>query len=332
MKIVESYNTKNPCYKQNLEPTDSRYKNFQKNGPKGLMLHSIGTPQPDGKVLVNVYNNSSASAAVHAFIDGNNGTIYQTLPWNYRGWHAGGEANNTHIGIEMCEGYITYTSGASFKVKDATKARNTATRTYNTAVELFAFLCKKYNLNPLADGVIISHNEGHERGVASGHVDPEHWWKGLGMPYTMDGFRQDVKRAMSSGTAPTPSAPSAPSTPSAPSSNKTIYRVRLTWEDAKSQIGAWENLEGAKAQVDKYPKYKAFDEKGKVVYSVNTFEPYKIKVTASALNYRSGPGTNYAVKGVIRKGEVYTIVEEKNGWGKLKSGAGWISLQYTQKV
>lgn len=328
MKIIESYNTKNPCYKQNINPTDSRYSNFQKNGPKGLMLHSIGTSQPDGKVLVNVYNNSSASAAVHAFIDGNDGTIYQTLPWNYRGWHAGGKANNTHIGIEMCEGYITYTSGANFIVKDATKAKNTATRTYNTAVELFAFLCKKYNLNPLADGVIISHNEGNKRGVASGHVDPEHWWKGLGMPYTMNGFRQDVKRAMSSGIAPTPSAPSAPSTPS----NKTIYRVRLTWEDAKSQIGAWENLEGAKAQVDKYPKYKVFDEKGNVVYSINIFEPYKIKVTASVLNYRSGPSTNYVVKGTIKKGEVYTIVEEKNGWGKLKSGAGWISLKYAQKV
>ena len=42
-------------------------------------------------------------ACVHGFIDGNDGTIYQTLPWNHRGWHGGGSSNNTHIGVEMCE-------------------------------------------------------------------------------------------------------------------------------------------------------------------------------------------------------------------------------------
>jgi hypothetical protein len=69
-------------------------------------------------------------------------------------------------------------------------------RTYKSAVELFAHLCNKYDLNPLADGVIISHREGNKRGVASNHADPEHLWKGLNLPYTMDGFRKDVKAAM----------------------------------------------------------------------------------------------------------------------------------------
>lgn len=60
--------------------------------------------------------------------------------------------------------------------------------------------------------------------------------------------------------------------------------------------------------------------------------PYLVRVTASVLNVRAGAGTNYAVNTSIKKGEVYTIVDEKNGWGKLKSGAGWISLAYTEKV
>lgn len=60
--------------------------------------------------------------------------------------------------------------------------------------------------------------------------------------------------------------------------------------------------------------------------------PYVVQVTVPALNYRSGPGTNYKVKGVIKDRGKYTIVEEKNGWGKLKSGAGWICLQYTKKI
>lgn len=69
----------------------------------------------------------------------------------------------------------------------------------------------------------------------------------------------------------------------------------------------------------------------------STFSPYKVKVTANTLNIRRGAGTNYALAGTIRNGGVYTIVQESTGqgakkWGKLKSGAGWISLDYTMKV
>lgn len=59
---------------------------------------------------------------------------------------------------------------------------------------------------------------------------------------------------------------------------------------------------------------------------------YIVKITTDTLNIRSGAGTNYATVGTVKKGEVYTIVEESNGWGKLKSGAGWISLAYTDKA
>lgn len=59
---------------------------------------------------------------------------------------------------------------------------------------------------------------------------------------------------------------------------------------------------------------------------------YLVKVTADELNVRKGPGVGYKINTVIKKNEVYTIVEEQNGWGKLKSGAGWINLKYTKKV
>lgn len=58
----------------------------------------------------------------------------------------------------------------------------------------------------------------------------------------------------------------------------------------------------------------------------------KVKVTAKTLNIREGAGTKYKINGVVKKNEVYTIIEEKSGWGKLKSGAGWISLKYTKEV
>ena len=59
---------------------------------------------------------------------------------------------------------------------------------------------------------------------------------------------------------------------------------------------------------------------------------YKVKITATSLNIRKGAGTNYGINGSVKKGQVFTIVEEKDGWGKLKSGAGWIKLEYTKKI
>lgn len=89
-----------------------------------------------------------------------------------------------------------YTGGSYFICSDKTTAKAVAKRTYEAAVELFAMLCKQYNLNLTADGVIISHREGHSRGIASNHGDPEHLWNGLGMGDTMDGFRKAVKAKM----------------------------------------------------------------------------------------------------------------------------------------
>ena len=203
MQIVESFLTLNPCYTANKERIDKRYTKFQDNGPQGLMLHSVGCAQPDASVFVKNWNNSKYDrACVHAFIDANSGIVFQTLPWNYRGWHCAGTANNTHIGVEMCEsGYIRYTNGSNIEVLDRARAVEDCVRTYNSAVELFAMLCKTYKINP--ETGIISHKEGGKKGIASGHIDPEHYWQGLNMPYTMDKFRSAVKRKMEEMDMPT---------------------------------------------------------------------------------------------------------------------------------
>lgn len=59
--------------------------------------------------------------------------------------------------------------------------------------------------------------------------------------------------------------------------------------------------------------------------------PFIVQITASSLNVRKGPGTSYAVAQTVSKGQVFTIVQQQGGWGKLKSGAGWISLKYTAR-
>lgn len=213
MKITKSILTNNPCYKAG--------KTIK---VKGLMLHSIGCSQPSAEVLIKSWNAASAKVCVHGFIDGNTGGVYQTLPWDHRGWHCGSTANGTHIGIEMCEpDCIKYTSGAKFTCSDTEKAKAIVKRTYNSAVELFAYLCNEYGLNPLAEGVILSHSEGYSKGVASNHADPEHLWKGLKLSYTMDGFRKDVKSAM----------------------DKPVYRV---------QVGAFQNEQNAKNLLTKLKK------------------------------------------------------------------------------
>lgn len=73
------------------------------------------------------------------------------------------------------------------------------------------------------------------------------------------------------------------------------------------------------------PKYEVKQEEPK-------FEPYVVRLTAIALNVRTGPGTQYPVAMVIRGGGAFTIVAEENGFGKLKSNAGWIMLQHTERV
>lgn len=196
MTLIKYYSLNNQCYKNNVNKADSRYTAFQKRGPEGLMLHSVGCAQPSAEVFAKQWNKSGIEVAVHAVLQAD-GTVYQCLPWNYRGWHCAGSANNTHVGVEMTEpSQIRYTGGSTFTVLDKEKARAQAKGTYETAVQLFAQLCTEYGLDPLGHGVIISHHEGYTQGVASNHGDPEHLWRGLGLSYTMDGFRRDVKTAM----------------------------------------------------------------------------------------------------------------------------------------
>ena len=187
MEIIEAYATQNRCY-QIGTPLK----------PRGIMLHSIGVPQPNAAVMAQNYNRyrpNGQSVCVHAFVQ-RDGTVYQTLPWTVQAWHCGGSANSTHIGVEMTEpASIVYTGhGAEWRDLNPEATEAHVRGTYAAAVQLFAQLCARFALNPLADGVIISHAEGRMRGVASPHADPAHLWNAFGL--TMDMFRRDVYNAM----------------------------------------------------------------------------------------------------------------------------------------
>lgn len=71
------------------------------------------------------------------------------------------------------------------------------------------------------------------------------------------------------------------------------------------------------------------DEKQSETVVVDKKASYTVKINTAVLNVRTGPGTSYGINTTVKSGEVYTIVDEQSGWGRLKSGAGWISLAYT---
>ena len=200
MKLYQLFLTENACYKAGKKIT-----------VKGIMVHSTGANNPwlkryvgpdDGRLGKNQYNNhwntyhpGGREVCVHGFIgklaDGTVAT-YQCLPWNHRGWHAGGSANNTHIGFEICEDGLA----------DATYFK----KVYQEAIDLCVYLCKEYGLT---EKNIICHSEGYKQGVASNHGDVMHWFPKHGK--SMDTFRAEVAAKLKPET-PTAGKPTTSTT------------------------------------------------------------------------------------------------------------------------
>lgn len=147
------------------------------------MLHSTACPgvPPENFVKAwNVIRPNGQSVCVHAFIKP--GYVFQTLPWNMRAWHCGGTGNNVAIGFEICEPLDYKDKGYFLAVKQ-------------TALELCAYLCKTYNINPAN---VTSHCEAYRnygKSFASNHSDLDHWWKKY-FNYTMDDFRMELYKFM----------------------------------------------------------------------------------------------------------------------------------------
>lgn len=206
---------------------------------------------------------------------------WQTLPLDVKGWHVGSRGNGQTVGFEICEpSNIAYADAAHTRVDTAkynpehAAVRADFLKRYANAVEMAAHMCRETGI-PVSR--VLCHQEAARKGIASSHADVLHWFPLFGK--SMDGFRQDVARALG-GKLPDADSPDPVQKP---------------------------------------------DENG------SNFEPYIVRIVADVLNVRSGPGTGYPVRTTVRRGEAYTIVEVRGGWGRLKSGAGWIALEYTQK-
>ena len=340
------------------------YKGTQKMTIKGILWHSTGANNPTVKRYVqpsdndsnkdalikiigknsyrNDWNHTSVQAGLNAWIgkmaDGSVRAV-QTMPWDYRPWGCAsgskGSCNDGWIQWEMCEDGLT----------DATYFN----AVYKEAVELTAYLCKMYNLDPkgtvTVNGVkvpvILCHADSYKLGFGSNHGDVYNWFKKHGK--TMDNVRNDVAALLKADTPATPSTPSSDkftkgdlvaikqgatyynggdipawvckknwyltevsrdravvgksedganninspvntkfltlvkrTTQKNESTTEELYRVRITWEDSKTQKGAYKNLESAKSLADANAEagYKVFNSAGKVVYTPTIQKPY----------------------------------------------------------
>ena len=184
MKLITKYLTRNDCYKAGRKIT-----------PSSIMVHSTATPGATAESFFKSWNKSykagemSSQVCVHAFVD--NTEVLQCLPWNYRAWHCGGAANDTHISFEICEpSGFKYVNGV-MSGYDVKSQEPYFRKVWTSAVELCVYLCKLFGLTERS---IISHSEGYACGIASNHGDPTHWFPKHNE--TMDTFRAAVKAAL----------------------------------------------------------------------------------------------------------------------------------------
>ena len=327
------------------------------------MLTKIGT-----NYNKNDWNHKAVSAGVNAWIgllaDGSIATV-QAGPWNYRPWGVGsgkyGSLNGDKrdpktpfwIQFEICE--------------DDRKSKTYFEKAYNEAIGLSAYLCKMYGFDPHGTvsykgktvPAITCHRESAALGLGSGHSDVLDWFPLYGK--SMDDVRNDIAAAMGSISSTEPEEP-AETTPTTPVDGTIRVGSLVSIKPGSkyysgSTIPSWVlklnwYVHSAPEGSDRIVINESEDRTHKIMSSIHrdnltvvgststesstTKTPettgYKVKILHSALNIRQGPGTNYPIVGVIRDRGVYTIVETKGTWGKLKSGKGWISLGYCKKL
>ena len=269
------------------------------------------------------------------YVVGKDGSIGLSVEEKNRSWCSGGtDKYGNPIRVNGISGADNDHRAITIEVaSDTTHPYAVTDQAYNALVRLVADICKRNGIKKLlwkGDKSLVGK-------VSEQNMTVHRWFAQKACPgdYLYNRHTQiaaEVNKLLGNASD-TPAPPKPPV-------QKTLYRVRKSWSDTKSQLGAFSVLANAKSLVDKNPGYKVFDENGKVVYekggTSTASVPYIVRVTATDLYIRRGAGTNYGTNGFIKPG-VYTIVEEQDGqgaakWGKLKSGAGWISLDFVQKL
>ena len=297
---------------------------YDSNNPKYIVIHCTDNFAAGADALAHAkaqYNGNLQGTSVHYYVD-DKPVAYLALPYNRGPWHVGVNYggrlfgivhNRNSIGIEMC-----VQAGYNYE------------RAFQNTVALCRQVMEELNID--ADHV-VTHFDVCAKNCPSAIRARDDW--------------ERFKELIGGGYAD-----QIPVYENEPKKVDELYRVRTSWADSKSQIGAFRQLDNAIAVCRS--GYKVFDWDGKTVYqpaedvkkasenptvddSVGRKPPFLVKVSITNLNVRTGPGIGYTRVQYIPVG-IYTIIEVRTGpgsdtgWGKLKSGIGWIALDHTDPV
>ena len=306
-----------------MQTQSTCYKGTYKMGEiKGILWHSTGANNPNLKRYVqpsdnaadrqqmlnllgvntnkNDWNHIERYAGMNAWIGKlANGTVttVQTMPWDYRPWGCGsgsrGSCNSGWIQFEICESNLDDKSYFD--------------KVYKEACELTAYLCKMFNLDPHGTvsykgvnvPVLLCHQDSYQLGLGGNHADIYHWFPKHGK--NMETVRNDVAAIMKANSdVPVANTPAA---------NDELYRVRLSWSDAQSQIGAYSKIGNAIVAANNKAGYKVFNSKGEQVYPTTNSTNNS---NATALQIKDLNGLSH--EQIIEKvGPLFTEDQKKTG-------------------
>lgn len=353
MKEIKNILINNNCYKAGGKMIEIR----------GVLWHSTATPGATPESFVKSWNTGrpgGRQVCVHSFSDDTK--VIQTLPYNMRCWGCGsgnkGSGNNYYIQNEICEpSGIYFDNGWQYKIK-AGKEKEVKQYIINAVDVLVEWTVNRLlelGIKEVNKKTVTSHYEAHAMGIACNHSDPSGLLSLVGL--TMDDVRNKCDKLMKERIGSN-------------DINKDIIDkvnddIINKVDDNNIKVGdtvifkdeaiQWNGKTIPSTYKSKEYTVKEIADSGRTVLTINntvmyavdkkylkvsknnnniTDTSYKIRVTCDELNIRKGPGTSYAIVMCIRDRGVYTIVDvdDSGKWGKLKSGAGWIHLNYTEKI
>lgn len=329
---------------------------------KWIVIHyfgSLGSPKAVSEYFRNAYRGASAHLALDADPE-----VYQSVEFEDIAWHCGTSGtyyhascrNSNSIGIEV-RPYKLSTSTMYASDKDWYFTEETIDR----LVEVVQWLMAKYNID--ADHVIRHYDVTHKQCPRPYQGSDTNKYYGK----TGDEMWAEFKARISSTTTTVTTKTYADLVASvsekiglsSPTHWKKVLAGQITvvpaylqavFEKVCIKAGLTYTTKTLEAVADTILDLSADEDWQKAItgsyvptadYMVALFkridekiadDEYLVRVTAAALNIRKGAGTNYAITGTIKDKGIYTIVATQDGWGKLKSGVGWISLKYTETV
>lgn len=288
----------------NITRQISNYNHYVGNDIKYIVLHYVGATGT-AKNNADYFCTGDRQASAHYFVDDN--SIYQVVEDFNGSWAVGNtktEVNNKNsINIEMC------CPNPQLLVSEKTE-QNT--------IELVQYLMKKYNV-PISN--IRTHYEVSGKTKICPNWNANNWDR-------WNKFKNKLTGNASSNT-------SVNNFTSVKIGDKVRVKSTATHYATGQAIAAF--VKGNTYTVREVNSDRVL--LGEIMswvlisdLDIPQNSTYKVKINTDVLNVRAGAGTSYKINTTVKFGEVYTIVETVNNWGKLKSGAGYICLDYCIKL